>query len=170
MACTVRTGCHPTLYLYQVLGLHAGLTIPYSFPDSMPFSARLPPSPPQSGVPLSSYWKLKFRIATSCPLDAVSCVKARPFPFPGHAFKFTRPRLRPGYLTLFIPGLDHGSLPRLFLMYPLDHPGLAISEHADKVFGPFMRFFFTLLDTPVVFYFLSRGVPCPGATSVPPME
>jgi hypothetical protein len=29
VAYTVRTGCHPSLYLLQGLGLHAGLTIPY---------------------------------------------------------------------------------------------------------------------------------------------
>jgi hypothetical protein len=56
-------------------------------------------------------------------------------------------------------------------MYTLDHPGLAISEHADKVFGPFMRFSFTLLDAPgLVFYFFPGVCRVPDATSVSPME
>lgn len=56
VAYTVRTGCHPTLYLLQGLGLHAGLTIPYPGIRSLIgyLSATLP-LPPQLAVPMSPY-------------------------------------------------------------------------------------------------------------------
>jgi hypothetical protein len=78
VAYTVRTGCHPTLYLLQGLELHAGLTIPYpgirSLIGDLSATLPLPPLPPQIRCPHVIVLKLKleFRIATSCPLDVVS--------------------------------------------------------------------------------------------------
>jgi hypothetical protein len=84
------------------------------------------------------------------------------------------PRLRPNYLTHFIHlgSLDHEGPPSAVPHVPLDHPGLVISEHADKILGPFkfhapvVWFSFTLLDAPGLVYFLPGPCRVLGATSV----
>ena len=166
MASTVRTGCHPTLYLYQGLGLHVGLSASYSFLDwiSLYKASGFPPirCPP-------SYWKLEFHIATSCPLDVFSCVKAWPLSFPGRLnVRYMRSKLiystpiKTRISFTYPRTLDHVVRSSAVPHVPLDHRhrGLVISQHVDKIFGPFVRFSFTLLDVPDLdSNFFSRGVP-----------
>src|SRR5260370_7948136 len=81
VAYTVGTGCHPTFNLLQGLGLHAGLAIPYPGIRSLiGCLSATPHHPPQPAVPMSSDWRLKFHITTSCPLDVFSYVKRPPPP------------------------------------------------------------------------------------------
>jgi hypothetical protein len=52
VAYTVRTGCHPTLYLLQGLGLHLGLTVPYpGFRSLISYLSATLPLPPNSLSP-----------------------------------------------------------------------------------------------------------------------